>query len=140
MKLILIIISTSILFSQQKKIKFDPNKLTDPTLNWPKIISPFNSDTLNSKETTFTDSIIIVEGFRVQVLATRDRFNAEKLQSELGEKIQHKIYVIFEAPNYKVRIGNFIDRRKAENFRIELAKNGYSSAWIIRTKIDPINN
>ena len=138
MKLILIIISTSILFSQQKKIKFDPNKLIDPTLNWPKIISPFNSDTLNSKETTFTDSIIIVEGFRVQVLATRDRFNAEKLQSELGEKIQHKIYVIFEAPNYKVRIGNFIDRRKAENFRIELAKNGYSSAWIIRTKIYPI--
>ena len=138
MKLLLIIISTSILFSQQKKIKFDPNKLIDPTLNWPKIISPFNSDTLNSKETTFTDSIIIVEGFRVQVLATRDRFNAEKLQSELGEKIQHKIYVIFEAPNYKVRIGNFIDRRKAENFRIELAKNGYSSAWIIRTKIDPI--
>lgn len=138
MKLILIIISTSILFSQQKKIKFDPNKLIDPTLSWPKIISPFNSDTLNSKETTFTDSIIIVEGFRVQVLATRDRFNAEKLQSELGEKIQHKIYVIFEAPNYKVRIGNFIDRRKAENFRIELAKNGYSSAWIIRTKIDPI--
>ena len=138
MKLILIIFSTSILFTQQKKIKFDPNKLIDPTLNWPKIISPFNSDTLNSKETTFTDSIIIVEGFRVQVLATRDRFNAEKLQSELGEKIQHKIYVIFEAPNYKVRIGNFIDRRKAENFRIELAKNGYSSAWIIRTKIDPI--
>ena len=138
MKLILIIISTSILFSQQKKIKFDPNKLIDPTLNWPKIISPFNSDTLNSKETTFTDSIIIVEGFRVQVLATRDRFNAEKLQSELGKKIKHKIYVIFEAPNYKVRIGNFIDRRKAENFRIELAKNGYSSAWIIRTKIDPI--
>ena len=140
MKFILIIISISILFSQQKKIKFDPNKLIDPTLNWPKIISPFNSDTLNSKETTFTDSIIIVEGFRVQVLATRDRFNAEKLQSELGEKIQHKIYVIFEAPNYKVRIGNFIDRRKAENFRIELAKNGYSSAWIIRTKIEPVNN
>lgn len=138
MKLILIIISTSILFSQQKKIKFDPNKLIDPTLNWPKIISPFNSDTLNSKESTLSDSMIIVEGFRVQVLATRDRFNAEKLQSELGEKIQHKIYVIFEAPNYKVRIGNFIDRRKAENFRIELAKNGYSSAWIIRTKIDPI--
>ena len=140
MKLILIIISTSILFSQQKKIKFDPNKLTDPTLNWPKIISPFNFDTLNSKETTLTDSMIIIEGFRVQVLATRDRFNAEKLQLELEQIFQHKIYVIFEAPNYKVRIGNFIDRRKAENFRIELAKNGYSSAWIIRTKIEPVTN
>tara|TARA_Y100001970_G_scaffold195832_1_gene238061 strand:+ start:518 stop:940 length:423 start_codon:yes stop_codon:yes gene_type:complete len=140
MKLLLIIISTSILFSQQKKIKFDPNKLNDPKLNWPKIISPFNLDTLNSKETTLTDSMIIIEGFRVQVLATRDRFNAEKLQLELEQIFQHKIYVIFEAPNYKVRIGNFIDRQKAEAFRIELAKKGYSSAWIIRTKIDPVNN
>ena len=136
MKLILIIISTSILFSQQKKIKFDPNKLIDPTLNWPKIISPFNLDTLNSKESTLSDSMIIVEGFRVQVLATRDRFNAEKLQSELGEKIQHKIYVIFEAPNYKVRVGDFIDRNSAELLQQDLVQMGYNSAWVLRTRIN----
>ena len=48
MKFILIIISISILFSQQKKIKFDPNKLNDPIPNWPKIRSPFNTDKLTS--------------------------------------------------------------------------------------------
>ena len=139
MKFILIILSVSISFSQQKKIKFDANKLNDPKPNWPKISSPFSSDVLNYNQTIDQDSIII-EGYRVQVLATRERFKAEKLQSDLEELFEYKIYVIFEAPNYKVRIGDFIDRQKAEKFRKKLSDNGYSSAWIIRTKIDSINN
>ena len=116
MKFILIILSVSISFSQQKKIKFDANKLNDPKPNWPKISSPFSSDVLNYNQTIDQDSIIIEELF------------------------EYKIYVIFEAPNYKVRIGDFIDRQKAEKFRKKLSGNGYSSAWIIRTKIDSINN
>lgn len=139
MKFILIILLVSISFSQQKKIKFDANKLNDPKPNWPKISSPFSSDVLNYNQTIDQDSIII-EGYRVQVLATRERFKAEKLQSDLEELFEYKIYVIFEAPNYKVRIGDFIDRQKAEKFRKKLSGNGYSSAWIIRTKIDSINN
>ena len=139
MKFILIILSVSISFSQQKKIKFDANKLNDPKPNWPKISSPFSSDVLNYNQTIDQDSIII-EGYRVQVLATRERFKAEKLQSDLEELFEYKIYVIFEAPNYKVRIGDFIDRQKAEKFRKKLSGNGYPSAWIIRTKIDSINN
>ena len=119
MKFILIILSVSISFSQQKKIKFDANKLNDPKPNWPKISSPFSSDVLNYNQTIDQDSIII-EGYRVQVLATRERFKAEKLQSDLEELFEYKIYVIFEAPNYKVRIGDFIDRQKAEKFRIKL--------------------
>ena len=139
MKLILIILSVSISFSQQKKIKFDANKLNDPKPNWPKVSSPFSSDVLNYNQPIAQDSIII-EGYRVQVLATRDRFKAEKLQSDLEELFEYKIYVIFEAPNYKVRIGDFIDRQKAEKFRKQLSSNGYSSAWIIRTKIESMNN
>ena len=81
MKFILIILSVSISFSQQKKIKFDANKLNDPKPNWPKISSPFSSDVINYNQTIDQDSIII-EGYRVQVLATRERFKAEKLQSD----------------------------------------------------------
>ena len=139
MKFILIILSVSISFSQQKKIKFDANKLNDPKPNWPKISSPFSSDVLNYNQTIDQDSIIL-EGYRVQILATRDRFKAEKLQRDLEELFEYKIYVIFEAPNYKVRIGDFIDRQKAEKFRKQLSSNGYSSAWIIRTKIESMNN
>ena len=138
---------TIILFSffstlyAQDKIKFDPNKLNDPELNWPSIVNLINSeDRTNNKETNIDSTYIVVEGFRVQLLATRDRFSAEKFQSELEQIYNKKIYIIFEAPNYKVRIGDFIDRERAEEFRKDLSNEGYSSAWIIRTKIKPINN
>ena len=142
MKLIILLFSIiSILHGQNNKIKFDPNKLRDPELKWPKIINPINSKNLSNQDSTSLDSAsIIVEGFRIQLFATRDRFNAEKFQIDLGKIYDKKIYVIFEAPNYKVRIGNFIDRNRAEKVRSEFSKKGYPSAWIIRTKIEPIND
>tara|TARA_B100001105_G_C22399098_1_gene448392 strand:- start:2742 stop:3170 length:429 start_codon:yes stop_codon:yes gene_type:complete len=142
LKLIILLFSIiSVLHGQNNKIKFDPNKLRDPEPKWPKIVNPINSENLSNQGSASLDSAsIIVEGFRVQLFATRDRFNAEKFQMDLGKIYDKKIYVIFEAPNYKVRIGNFIDRKRAEKVRSEFSKKGYSSAWIIRTKIEPINN
>ena len=141
MKKIIILFSVFSILQAQNKIKFDPNKLNDPELNWPIIINPINSeDVSNKKESNLDSTFIVVEGFRVQLLATRDRFSAERFQSELEKIYNKKIYIIFEAPNYKVRIGNFIDRKSADNFRKKLSNNGYPTAWIIRTKIEPINN
>jgi len=142
LKLIILLFSIiSILHGQNNKIKFDPNKLRDPEPKWPKIINPINSKNLSNQDSTSLDSAsIIVEGFRIQLFATRDRFNAEKFQIDFGKIYDKKIYVIFEAPNYKVRIGNFIDRNRAEKVRNEFSKKGYPSAWIIRTKIEPIND
>jgi hypothetical protein len=142
LKLIILLFSIiSILHGQNNIIKFDPNKLRDPEPKWPKIINPINSKNLSNQDSTSLDSAsIIVEGFRIQLFATRDRFNAEKFQIDFGKIYDKKIYVIFEAPNYKVRIGNFIDRNRAEKVRSEFSKKGYPSAWIIRTKIEPIND
>ena len=140
MKIIILFVLFNLIYSQNKKIDFNPDLLNDPEPNWPQIVNPlsgsFESESAISSK---NDSVQAdIEGFRVQVFATQDRRKAEGIKEELSFKLDESIYIIFEAPNYKVRIGNFIDRRKAENFRIELAKNGYSSAWIIRTKIDPI--
>ena len=142
MKLIILLFSIiSILHGQNNKIKFDPNKLRDPEPKWPKIVNPINSENLSNQDSvSFDPASIVIEGFRIQLFATRDRFNAEKFQIDLGKIYDNKIYVIFEAPNYKVRIGNFIDRNRAEKVRSEFSKKGYPSAWIIRTKIEPIND
>ena len=79
----------------------------------------------------------MIEGYRVQILATIQLAKAEQLQKDLSSILNQKIYIVFEAPNYKVRVGNFIDRNKAENFRKNIVKKGYSSSWIIRTRIEP---
>jgi hypothetical protein len=142
LKLIILLFSIiSILHGQNNKIKTDPNKLRDHKPKWLKIFNPINSENLSNQGSISLDpASIVIEGFRIQLFATGDRFNAEKFQIELGKIYDKKIYVIFEAPNYKVRIGNFIDRKSAEKVRSEFSKKGYPSAWIIRTKIEPIND
>ena len=141
MNKLLIYFSILSIYFSQNKLKFNPNKLNDPKINWPVIVNPINSeDETNDKVLSIDSTTIVIEGFRVQLLATRDRFSAEKFQSELEQIYNEKIYIIFEAPNYKVRIGNFIDRQSAEKMRKDFSNKGYPSAWIIRTKIEPINN
>ena len=127
MKIILFLVST-FLIAQDKKIDFDPNQLIDPEPKWPIISSPLNTENLLINNN---------EGFRVQLLATKEASKAEQLQKKLLNNLNQNIYIVYEAPNYKVRIGDFIDRRKAENLRKEMIKEGYTSAWIIRTRIKP---
>ena len=139
MNYIFLLMVLSLGFSQdQKKVNFDPDKLKDPKPRWPKVVSPFSLDIKELKLAGNSDSSqIIIEGFRVQVLATSSQENADRLRYELAIEYGKDIYIVFEAPNYKVRIGNFIDRRLAEKLRLELINKGYPSSWIIRTRIEP---
>ena len=136
MRLLFILFST-LLIAQDKKIKFDPNKLIDPEPKWPLISSPLNSQNLFNDKVSIDSTQIVIEGYRVQILATKQLAKAEKLQKDLSSILNQKIYIVFEAPNYKVRVGDFIDRNKAENFRKNIVKKGYESSWIIRTRIEP---
>ena len=139
MNYICLLMVLSLGFSQdQKKVNFDPDKLKDPEPRWPKVVSPFSLDTKELKLAGNSDSSqIIIEGFRVQVLASSSQENADRLRYELAIEYGKDIYIVFDAPNYKVRIGNFIDRRLAEKLRLELINKGYPSSWIIRTRIEP---
>jgi len=138
MNYICLLMVLSLGFSQdQKKVNFDPDKLKDPEPRWPKVVSPFSLDTKELKLAGNSDSSqIIIEGFRVQVLATSSQENADRLRYELAIEYGKDIYIVFDAPNYKVRIGNFIDRRLAEKLRLELINKGYPSSLIIRTRIE----
>ena len=141
MKRIIIIFSILSIYNAQDKIDFNPNKLNEPELNWPFVVNVINSGGSKNDKETITDSTFFsVEGFRIQLLATQDRFNAEKFKSELEKIYKNKIYIIFEAPNYKVRVGDFINRKNAEEMRQNLSKKGYTTAWIIRSKIEAIDN
>ena len=138
MKSFLVICVMGIGLAQENKNDFNPDKLNDPEPRWPMIISPLIPKMEKEKSENRTDTTqIIVEGFRVQVLATRTRDNADQLRKTLADGYAEEIYIVFEAPNYKVRMGNFFDRKQAEKFRQILVKKGYPSAWIIRTRIDP---
>ena len=136
MKIIFILFST-LLIAQDKKINFNPDKLIDPEPRWPIISSSLNNENLLTNKNSIDSTQFIIEGFRVQILATKELAKAEQLQKDLSNILNQNIYIVFEAPNYKVRVGNFIDRNKAEVFRKNILNKGYTSSWIIRTRIEP---
>lgn len=115
----------------------DPNNLNDSGPEWPVIINPglqFNvkKDQEKQKEV----EIQVINGFRVQVLATRFAEKADSLMFALSDQIDEQTYVTFEAPNYKVRVGDCTDRKEAEELQKKMQKLGFPAAWIIRERIE----
>jgi hypothetical protein len=105
--------------------------------NWPVIINNVLDDSTSFEFLLSLDSVQSVsEGYRVQVLATRYFERADSLAVIMKNTVSDSVYVDFEAPNYKVRIGDFIDRESAESLQQDLVKMGYNSAWILRTRIN----
>tara|TARA_Y100001934_G_C12030783_1_gene621282 strand:+ start:328 stop:762 length:435 start_codon:yes stop_codon:yes gene_type:complete len=120
----------------QNSNELSPKKLKDISPNWPIIINNSLDDSTSFDLVLKADSIkYISEGYRVQILATRYFEYADSLAISISSKINDSVYVEFETPNYKVRVGDFIYRNSAELLQKELLKMGYKTAWILRTRI-----
>lgn len=74
-------------------------------------------------------------GYRLQLLKTQYRDKAFLLKSRLLEALDHtRVYVTYQAPFYRVRVGNFITRAAADKFlRNELDE--YKNVFIVKDKI-----
>jgi len=74
------------------------------------------------------------EVFRIQIfessVASIARAEAKRFQNILGDTV----YTDFETPLYKLRIGNFQNRKNAEEAVESISRLGAKDAWIIRTK------
>ena len=75
----------------------------------------------------------------VNVLIDNDIISGKDLidiKEKLKVIVKEKIYIKFELPNYKLRIGNFDSRKKAEAYRNKVIQLGYRSAWVVPTLIE----
>ena len=74
------------------------------------------------------------EIFRIQIfestVASIARAEAKRFQNILGDTV----YINFETPLYKLRIGNYSSRKYAEEAIELISKLGAKDAWIIRAK------
>ena len=135
-KLVFLILLYVPLLSQEIQV-IDHKIVKDIKPNWPVIINNVLDDSTSFEFLLSLDSVQSVsEGYRVQVLATRYFERAESLAVIMKNTVSDSVYVDFEAPNYKVRIGDFIDRNSAESLQQELVQMGYNSAWILRARIN----
>jgi hypothetical protein len=77
------------------------------------------------------------KGFRVQAISTSNREQAFKMKADLLANFSdEKSYVLFQAPYFKVRIGNFINRSDADKFRTQLNNFFKQNMYVVEDVIE----
>jgi hypothetical protein len=77
-----------------------------------------------------------IPGFRVQVLLTQDIDQATSTRQTLAQDLPEEwVYLAFDLPYYKVRVGNYADRESANQAVRRLVSLGYPDAWVVPDKI-----
>jgi hypothetical protein len=67
---------------------------------------------------TSSSGIVLVNGYRLMVLSTPDRAEAYRVRGLLHKYFSNdKQYLIFQMPNSKLKLGNYLDRKQADAVR-----------------------
>ena len=134
MKAILILLLFGLVYSQDNADFISPSDFSDRKPDLPDIILPNFNDDSDYSNSINVDGL--VKGYRVQVMISENQEALIDVKDSLEKLIQEKIYIQFELPNYKLRVGNFSSRKKAELYRNKIARLGYRSSWVIPTLIE----
>ena len=118
---------------------FDPLTLNDDDIIIVGVDNtPLNDNTGENYEGDKLTTLKEITGFRVQILATKNIETASLFEQEASERFKNldqKTYLIFEAPLYKIRVGDCKERLQAEELRDAAVQYGYREAFIVKTKI-----
>lgn len=92
---------------------------------------------LVNKRSSMLTSTGQYKGFRIQVISTNDREKAFGIKADLLNKFpEEKVYVMFQSPYFKVRLGNFLKREDAEKMRKPLNKLFSQGVFIVEDAIE----
>jgi hypothetical protein len=97
-----------------------------------------NNNPVNDPESEKLTALKEITGYRVQILATKNIETASLFEQEASERFKNldqKTYLIFEAPLYKIRVGDCKERLQAEELRDIAMQYGYRESFIVKTKI-----
>ena len=87
-----------------------------------------------------------MNGYRVQVFSSNQQQSAKNrallLQQDLSGLLKEPVYAISEPPFWKVRIGNFLTREEANNYRMKFIAQFpelQGSTYVVPDKIIVVN-
>ncbi|WP_456405999.1 SPOR domain-containing protein [Caldithrix abyssi] len=120
----------SVLFYQKEDI---PDPFLDGLLSPPdhEVVQLKKTITPKVKPKKFKE----IDGFRVQVFASVDSFNALSLLNKLKLLVKDSVYLIHEKNLFKVQAGDFPYRQQADSLRELIKQKGYPGAWTVQRKI-----
>lgn len=130
---------------------FDPLSLNDDDLHFPDngVVNPGgndsgdrdNSGTSSSSGNDAAPQNQEVDGYRVQLFATRDIDKATRQKKEVefsfardGDPVA--VYIEFNSPIWKVRVGDCRDRESAQVLQQRARDRGYEGAFIVKARVN----
>ena len=99
-------------------------------------------DTTGRKDSTSTSRVStpqsqeLTQGYRVQVFGTTSYDEAKNTKAAVESQfVDEWFYIVYDAPTYKLRAGNFLERYEADRFAKLLAEKGYRDAWVVPERV-----
>jgi hypothetical protein len=90
---------------------------------------------LNKK--VYIDNNRTASGYRILVMNTNDRKKAMDVKSTLMRDFpDHKVYLIYQSPYFKIQIGNFRKREEAETLRKQVTRIYPTGVIVIPSTIE----
>lgn len=130
---------------------FNPLELSSDTIIVPEA-NPLNADLFG--ESVKTDIGITVQRdslkntliepvdslnsqtFRIQLFSSKV-YGASRQEFLIAEEIfDRNVYLDYEVPYYKIRVGDFSNREDAEIYLLKVRTSGYSDAWVVAVNIN----
>lgn len=86
------------------------------------------------------DSVVVeselTQGYRIQIFATGSIDDANAMRQTAVQRLpDDSVYVVFDPPVYKVRVGDFRTRVEANQRLGVISALGFSDAWVVGDKI-----
>ena len=98
----------------------------------------YEFDNQSSDFSNFNRKIIgTTDGYRILVVATDDMDEANSVRADITSKIKRsEVYISFEPPFYKVKVGDFTDLKEINNLKFKLNQLGYTEARVVQETIN----
>jgi hypothetical protein len=88
-------------------------------------------------EETTRESRRNIPGFRILVISSPDRNKVFAAKARIYQQFPDlKPYLMYQAPNYKLRVGNFKTQEEAEDYEKELSSLFPTGLYVIRDVIE----
>ena len=113
-----------------------PSAVDTPTTAMPGRVTIHEDEQVKALMADYTKREHVLKGYRVQVFLNADRKQAESVRAQFLQKHpETPAYLSYQAPNFKVRVGDLLTRLEGEKLRAEL-KAEFPGCYIVPDEIE----
>ena len=136
-KFILVLFFNTIVLCQDSLYWFDFNTLPKDIPKTAKVLDQIFEesqflilDSIRNKMNSTKD------GYRLQIHDDLTVINANKTLKKFKKILPDSLYIVFEAPFYKIRYRNYTSKKIAEDEKKKLQKQGFKNIWIVKSRLN----